>query len=172
MASHGSESIFFGRVWLGKNWPCSLEDSRKPRECRQHKLFLKNNDNMAYSLELGKLGEVWVELRWIWSKYIIWNSFFSLWLSFSKTGLLCVTALAVLKLSYRPDWPWTHRDPPASASQDLGSTPSCPLCKILFIQFNLFIYIPNAAPPPQASPHRVPPLIPSPLHLWEGTPPS
>jgi hypothetical protein len=37
-----------------------------------------------------------------------------------ETGSLCV-ALAVLELALcRPGWPWTHRDPPASASQALG----------------------------------------------------
>ena len=39
---------------------------------------------------------------------------------FSRQGFLCVAALDVLELFLcRPDWPQTHRDPPASASRVL-----------------------------------------------------
>ena len=39
---------------------------------------------------------------------------------FCEAGFLCVIALGVLDLLCRPGWPRAHRDPPASASQELG----------------------------------------------------
>ena len=61
------------------------------------------------------------QLRRSWWHGLLFLSLFVVW--FFKTGFLCVTALAVLELTLeisRPGWRWTHRYPPASASQVLG----------------------------------------------------
>ena len=47
-------------------------------------------------------------------------SSFAFSIFFPKTGFLCSFGSCPVTSSCKPGWPWTHRDPPASASRMLG----------------------------------------------------
>ena len=54
---------------------------------------------------------------------IMWQPFIYLFIylfRFFETGFLCGFGACPGTSSYRPGWPQTHRDPPASASRVLG----------------------------------------------------